>query len=260
MAKLFGILGDVHGPYEDFRALELAIDVFQDQDITNLIINGDFLDFYTLNAYGPKHPDVQESLETELFWGEETLDWIIKKLPGVKITFILGNHEFRLERFILDKCPMFYNLISLHKQLKLKEKGIEWVHYNERYQLGDSNCFVQHSPPSYSENSAATSLKKKIDQDHIWGCTHRPDSYFRTGASGNVYSSYCLGWLGDKGIMQKLQREMPQNKRVFAYTKNHETWGRSIALVGVDGMQHHVQHIIIKPDYTCMVGSDIYEG
>lgn len=257
---LYGVFSDLHGPYVDMRAVTLAVDVFADQGITHLIINGDFLDFYTLNAYGPKHPDVQENLETELQWGEDTLKWLKKKLPDTEIIFILGNHEHRLERFILDKCPMFYNLVSLHKQLRLKELGIKWVHYNERFQLGKSDLFIQHSPPSYSENAAATSLKKKIDQDHIWGCTHRPDSYFRTGASGKVYTSYCLGWFGDKGIINELQRAMPQNKRVFSYTKNHETWGRSFALVGVDGVGHHVQHIIMKPDYTCMVGSDIYEG
>lgn len=257
--QLFGIIGDIHLPYTDFRALELALDLFADIGITDLILNGDVADFYCVNAYGPKHVEVQQTIETEIDSVNEFLDKVQKKLPKAKITFIYGNHEFRLERFIMDKCPIFWNFLKLENHLRLEERGIDWVPYNERLQLGNSSLFVQHSPPSYSQNAAGTSLKKKIDEDHIWNCSHRTDMYCMTGSSGKVYTSYINGWFGSTGIMKKLQKEMPENRRVFAYTKNHESWNTSLCVAAVHKENHHVTQVLFK-DYTAMFGGVIYEG
>lgn len=257
--ELYGVIGDIHLPFEDRRALDLALDIFEDQGITHLILNGDVLDFYCLNSYGAKHPDVQATLEDEFYAGQEFLNNLRKRFVDVKITYIFGNHEYRLDRFVMENCPGFWNLLKLEKQLNLKELGINWVPYNERYQLGKANIYCQHSPPSYSENAAVTSFKKKLDVDHIWNCTHRTDRSVKTGSSGTTYTSYINGWFGSKGIIEDLQAKMPDNRRVFSFTKNHEVWNRSFCLVYVDGPKYHVNQIIMK-DYECMVGNTLYEG
>ena len=256
--SLFGVIQDVHGPWEDKKALSLAIYVFKEQGISHLILNGDIFDFYNINAHGPKDPYIQTSMEDEMEWGNDFFDMLAKELPGVKIIFLFGNHEDRLNRYIMKNCPAFTNIVRLEKYLRLDERGIEWYPYNERYRIEETDLFVQHSPPSYSENAASTSLKHKIDQDHIWGCTHRTDMSVRTGSSGKVYTSYMNGWFGSKTIIQQNQKEMPENKRVFKFTKNHERWNCSFSLVTTDGNKHHVQQIIIK-DYQCAVGNMIYE-
>ena len=66
------------------------------------------------------------------------------------------------------------------------------------------------------------------------------------------------GWFGGLEIIQKNQREMPENRRVFKYTKNHERWNCSFTLVSTDGNTHHVQQIVMK-DYQCAIGNEIYE-
>lgn len=257
---LWAVWGDIHGPFEDKRAVNLFLDVVEDLGISGMIINGDLLDFYALNSYGPKDPRVHQSLEDEFYWGQEFISDLRKRFPKLKIVFVFGNHEDRLDRFVMKNCKAFMNFLQLDKMLRLKEHNIEWIPYNERYQIGKTNLFVQHSPPSYSENAAATSMKKKIDQDHIWNCTHRPDSRICIGSSGKVYTSYINGWFGSKGIIKKLQTEMPGNRRVFKFTKNHESWARSFCLVSESGTQHHIQQVLIKEDYTCAIGENIYEG
>ena len=256
---LYGIIGDIHGPWNDERATNLAFDVMEDLGVNHIILNGDILDFYSINAYGPKHQDIQTKLEDEINWGKDFLTQLRVRFPKEEIIYIFGNHEYRLDKFIMANCPVFWNIIKLEKMLGLKDLKIKWVPYNEKYRIGKANLFAQHSPPSYAENAANTSFKKKFDVDHIWGCTHRSDRVVKTGSSGKVYTSYINGWFGDKGIITDLQARMPENRRVFQYTKNHEQWNSSFCIVSVDKKKYHVQQVIIK-DYTAVVGGNLYEG
>lgn len=252
--ELYAVFSDIHGPWCDTRKVNLFLDICQDVGVTTLIINGDFVDFYNIHAHGAKDPNIRTKLDDEFMWAEDMLSEIKKRIKGVKIVWVFGNHEFRLDRFVMANCPAFYNFLKLEKMLRLDEKGIEWLPYNEAYQIGPK-LKVQHSPPSYSDNAANTSMKKKIDESYIWGCTHRPDWVHRAGSSGAVYQGHCLGWFGSRGIIEQNQRDMPENRRVFSFTKNHETWGSSFILT--DG--HFIQHIVVE-DYKCMIGGDIYEG
>ena len=239
--------------------MNLALDVFEDVGVTHIVLAGDTLDMYNVNAHGPKHPAIHTTLEDEINAGREFVEYLVNRFPGVHIIWMAGNHFFRLERFIVDKVPSFYNLFRLEKMLRLEELGVEFIPYNERIQLGQAELFVQHSPPSYSNNAAAASMVKKIDQSHIYGCSHRPDWSLKIGSSGRQYYTHMLGWFGDKGIFHRLQKEMPENKKVFAFTKNHESWGRSFALASVHGKYHATQHVLID-NYTCSIGPDIYKG
>lgn len=163
----------------------------------------------------------------------------------------------------MEKCPWFWNKLKLEKQIDFEAIGVDLVPYNERFQIDKTDLFVQHSPPSYSENAPMTSLKMKMDQDHIWGCAHRTGMAVLTGSSGKTYTSYIGGWFGDRGVIKKRQMEMPENRRVFFFTKNHQRWNCSFHLVTTHKKIHHVQQIIIKKsgkDYTASVGQHIYVG
>jgi len=256
---LYAVISDIHGPWEDKRAVDLFVGVCVDLRVSHLIINGDLFDFYNLNSHGPKDPEIQTTLDDEYEWGLEFFQMLQDKLPWVKIIFIYGNHEDRLNRFVIKNCPAFTNRLKLENHLELDKRGIEYYLYNQRYRVEDTDLFVQHSPPSYSENAANTSLKKKIDQDHIWGCTHRTDRVVKTGSSGKVYESFMLGWFGDKKIIQHNQREMPEVNRVYKFTKNHETWNCSFCLVSAYKGQHDVQQVVVK-NYRCTIGSKVYQG
>ena len=254
---LYGVLGDVHLPWCDLRNLTLALEVMQDQGVQTLILNGDIGDFYAVNAHGPKHPDIKTTLDDEIYSIHQFLDRVQKMFP--EIIFVAGNHEYRLDRFVMANCPVFWNHLTIEKMLDLEKRNMVYIPYNERYQIGNAQVFAQHSPPSYSQNAATTSIMKKMDQDHIWGCTHRPDISFRKGSSGKIYTSVMNGWFGSTGVFNQMKRDMPENKRVFSFMKNHDQWGCSFSIVGVKDELHWIDHIVIK-DYSCIIGGNLYEG
>ena len=246
------VSNDWHIPLHDPRACQLVIDIAQDLNVEYFIINGDLTDFYLLNSHNPKDPEVKFTFEDEIAQTNEWLDKMQKALPNTKIHYIMGNHEYRLDRFVRDKCPVFWNLLSVKNELRLAQRNITWTPYNEACRIEGTDLFIQHSPPSYGENGARTGLLKKPSASWIWGCTHRMQQAHITDAQGIVRSSYFNGWLGSTTLTD-------QHKAVFKYTKNHENWQQGFSIVTVVGNDTFVNQYQIK-DNRVVIGSNVYEG
>lgn len=245
------VLGDIHGPWHCEDTLDLVLDVLDDIQIDRIILNGDVLDFYNVNSHGPKHPEIMTTLEDELVWGKEFLESLSKRFQGIEIIFVFGNHEDRLDRFIVDKCPKFWNFLKLEKFLELGKLKMKWHPYNSAIQIEKSNMWVQHSPPSYGVSGTRTSLLKKLDTSFIWNCTHRMQHSCLTGHTGHVYHAYFNGWLGST-------RATKEHQRVFSYAKGHENWQHCFSLVTVEsGKYAHVQQVPIV-NKSCVVDGTLY--
>lgn len=249
------VFSDVHLPYQDQRKLDLVLDIAQDildQDDV-ICINGDLLDFYWINLHSTvKHPDVRGSLDEEIDSGIEFLTNLRKRFPKNRIILKFGNHEYRLDRYIVQHSKVFWNMLKLENMLQLSEFNIKWTPYNLRTQVEKTNLYIQHSPPSYAKNPAQTSLEKKIDGNYIWGCTHRPSTAYRTSCNGVTYEAHTLGWLGSTN-------QTKSHEQVFSYVKNHEDWGSSFAVVDIIGKEFFIHHCLIK-NYKTTFGGIWYEG
>jgi len=258
------VFSDNHGPFNDPRLcgpnpidssndMGLVLDIGQELGVTHIFINGDLLDFYFLNQHSPTNCEIQADLCFELDWGKEFFTKLRKKFPKQKIIFQYGNHEDRLNRFIMKYCKPFWNILKLEYELGLERLDIEHYPYNNAYNVPNTDLFIQHSPPSYSQgNAARTSMIKKGSGSFIWGCTHRPDWFPLKTYTGETYEAHCLGWLGSTNLTD-------DHKNVFAYTKGHESWGNSFAIVDVYGSDYFIHHHLIK-NYKCSINGVLYEG
>jgi predicted phosphodiesterase len=252
MALRIGVINDIHIPCHDPRAVDLVLDIFEDMSLDEIILNGDILDVYLLNSHGPKHPDFQGTLEWEFEEGNKFLDKLQKKCPNTKIIFNAGNHEYRVDRFVINNCPSFYNLLTTEKMLKLETRGIDYYPYNTALRVGETSLYVQHSPPSYGENGARTSLIKKPGRSFLYGCTHRMQAAHINHSDNVVESVYFNGWLGSTDLT-------PMHRAVYQFIKNHNTWQHCFAVVTVDGPNHFVNQYQIK-DYKAVVDGFLYVG
>lgn len=93
------IINDIHLPYERSDVLEIITK--HSDEITTLVINGDFMDCESISSF----PKIQRmSLEQELVYAHKFLKKIRKILKdNQKIVITRGNHEERLYR---DICNM----------------------------------------------------------------------------------------------------------------------------------------------------------
>jgi len=246
-------LTDQHRPFHDPRAESLALDVAQDVGVDRIFINGDLIDNTNCSMHGPKHPEIVTTLEQEFESGIDFLTDLRKRFPTQEIIFNAGNHEYRLDRFIIQHAKPFWNMLTVQKQLQLEHFNVQYYPYNSEVQLEGSNVWCQHSPPSYAEAGPMTSLKKKLDRTYLWGCTHRLGASYLTTAGGNLVAGYFTGWLGSTTLTE-------QHKHVFSYTKGHENWQQGFAIITIiDGVEAHIQQIPII-NYRCVVDGSLYES
>jgi hypothetical protein len=245
------IINDLHAPFHDPQAVGTALDIIADAHVDRIVINGDLLDMYNVNSHGPAHPMTGTLLEDEIAFGRLWLAGLRKRFPKKEIVFLFGNHEDRLERFIIQHAKALFKLISLQNLLGLKDLDISYYPYNHRYRLEKTNVYIQHSPPSYGKNGAMTSLERDVDQTSIYGCSHRLQHVCKTSKSGVTYDCYYNGWLGST-------RLSAAHARVFHYAKGHENWQQCFALVTVeDGKRSFIEQIPIR-NGEALYGGFIY--
>ena len=245
------VINDLHLPWHDPKAVEIVLDVAKQEQVDEIILNGDVCDMYGASRYPASSLNMQTTLEDELNAVKEFLIGLREMFPSQKVMFIMGNHEARLDKFIIEKCPELWNLFTLKVFCDFEKLKIDHIPYNSAYQVGKSNLFVQHSPPSYGENGARTSLLKKVDRSFIYGCTHRQQHATITGGSNKVYHCWFNGWLGSVDLTE-------EHKTVFSYAKNNSNWQQCFILIDlINEVDYHVKQVSIT-DSRCVVNNILY--
>jgi UDP-2,3-diacylglucosamine pyrophosphatase LpxH len=191
------ILPDAHAPYHHKKGLANALEVGKSIGCHELYILGDFLDFYFANMHGPKHPLTICMAKEEIELGNAVLDEIDALFPNIKKTYIEGNHEYRLERFLIARASELFGITDWVRLLNL-DKRPNWhvVPYgvHQRTRVLNTDLWARHEPKSMS--SAKANLNKALTS-YVHGHTHRAETYKRNTDDGRLLISACPGWLGD---------------------------------------------------------------
>lgn len=101
----YGVISDLHIPYHNLPAIELAINQFLKKGIKNLLINGDGIDAHHLSHWerDPKKRKFKD--EADLLRG------FLKDMSKYfSVTYKLGNHCERFEKFLMQKAPELYGM------------------------------------------------------------------------------------------------------------------------------------------------------
>lgn len=245
----------MHHPFNCSKSWALFLNIISDIEPDEIIINGDFEDFFAVNMYGPKHPDIVHTLETEIASVNLALDQIQESSPKSKIIYGFGNHAVRLERFVLDKVPLFYNFFNLKDMYMLEQRAIESFAYQDIWRVGKTELRLMHSPPSYGEVGSRTSLLKKPNSSWIFSCTHRVQMSSITDTNGKVHRCWFNGHMASTN-------ETQEHKRVFSYAKGHENWQKCFGFGFHDGeFFDYQQSLILESEgkTAAMVFGNYYE-
>jgi hypothetical protein len=245
---------DCHIPWHDKKAYEVMLlvakDLYEAGELSEINIMGDFLDFYgfSLHPKGPSDVDVEQTLKDEVYWGIKKLQELRANFPKAKINFIEGNHEYRLMRYIVDKCPELYDFFTLPELLKFDQLDIKYHPYCKAQLVSclGTDYYLRHKPYSAGENCAGGTMKKKF-RSLGFGHTHRTQTYAATDALGKVLECRSLGWLGD--------RTAP----IFEYV-DHDHWTQGFEIVtALNKNEWFAEYVSIKQGKAVWRGF-IYEG
>jgi hypothetical protein len=191
------ILADVHIPFHDPQALEVALEYGEKRKPTCILLNGDLGDHYATSKFvqNPKQRDFPEEVKSTVFF----LAGLRKRFPKARIVYKLGNHEERFTLYMRMKCsellgiPQFefksvYNLDSLEIELVDKKRPIR---------LGPLNVIHGHeysfaiSNPVNPARGFYMRAKAHILGSHL----HRTSQHSEGNVEGKVISAWSTGCL-----------------------------------------------------------------
>jgi predicted phosphodiesterase len=247
MIKRALIIPDCHIPYEDKRAYDLMLKVAIDIDPDEIVILGDYADFYAVNSHGKDAELGVSTLMDEVYEVILRLKELNKLFPKAKKVYIEGNHEYRLARYINARCPDLYGAVDIQSILELSALGYEYVPYgpDQKYPVLGSKLLARHEPLAGGKHVAQNTVEKAM-HSVIFGHTHRIQEAQVVTIDGDNYRGISSGWLGDK------------NSPVFGYVKGHHQWAHAFSCLTVleDGTWfNNLTHII---DYKCIYDGYLY--
>jgi len=103
------VIGDLHYPFHDRKAISIAIQYGIDCEADSIILNGDVHDCFSMSTFR-KEDSVKLSNEIKMMW--KFLDMLRIHFPKKRIYYKIGNHEERLVKYISDKAPELLDLFN----------------------------------------------------------------------------------------------------------------------------------------------------
>jgi predicted phosphodiesterase len=184
--KITAVMNDIHIPYHDQRALAIALEYLRDIEPDTIILNGDIVDFYSVSRF-QKDPMRIDTLQSELDETRAFLTLLRREHPRATIIYTKGNHEDRLERFLIDRASALMSLrcLSLDDLLGLSENKVKFV--DTSVQVGKLE--VTHG--TLARNIPGSSVRGHFERTHasvLIGHVHRLNvQQFR-----NLYGTHTL--------------------------------------------------------------------
>jgi predicted phosphodiesterase len=170
-------MSDLHIPYHDPHAVELAVRIISVWQPDRIIINGDGVDFYAVSSFD-KNPDQMRDggLQREItILGEFLAEVNRAKRADAVVDYLPGNHEDRLRRYLCRHSELFgLRVLELPVLLELDHYGVNY--YPDEIALAGGGLIVKHG--SIVRKAGGMSALAELEAEKyavstITGHTHR---------------------------------------------------------------------------------------
>lgn len=197
----FIIISDIHFPYEDRFAINAMFKFLKKHPVDEVILNGDIIDMYDCSSFD-KDPERINGLQKELNKAYKFFEGLRAILPKAKLHFIKGNHEYRLQRYLM-KHPELNSLEALKLPNLLKLDKYNIVYHEKEYKLGNLKIVHGDVIRKFSAYTAHAEMDKH-DCSGISGHSHRLGCFYK-----QTPSRY-LGWF-ESGCLCDINPEYVDN-------------------------------------------------
>ena len=133
-------------PYHDESVLQIALDIFNSCEFDYLIWGGDVLDCNEWSTHYIKRPEFRQTTQPALNTAATWIASFIHAKPEIEHIVLAGNHDNRIEDYIISNLDEIYRLtpgdmqsveplMSISNLLGLKRMG---ARYEESFSVGDT--------------------------------------------------------------------------------------------------------------------------
>lgn len=106
---VIAVASDLHVPFQDDKAVDAFVGYCKEVQPDIIVINGDLVDMYMLSKFAKGEG---RNPMSEIEEARDILCKIREACPSSHIYYVIGNHEQRLEKTILNKAPELASLIE----------------------------------------------------------------------------------------------------------------------------------------------------
>jgi len=190
------LLSDIHLPYHDVEALECALE--HGSDATNIILNGDTVDFYATSRWDtdPNHRDLAGELQAS----RQFLMHLRERFPDANIYFKIGNHEERWEKFLWRKAPEICGVPDFKLEQLLRFEDLEIQEIGGRQLTKAGGLWVIHGHEffnTFDPVNFARTLQVKTGVCTIAGHKHKTSQHSVKSMDGDTVACWSVGCLCD---------------------------------------------------------------
>lgn len=233
-------------PFEDKRAFELSLRAYDSiKNEKKGVIIGDFGDCYSVSFHS-RDPKRKMHLADEIGAVNERLDQI-QSFAGSHVTFLEGNHEDRLRRYVWDKAPELDGLTTIRGAYNLDKRGWQHVPYREYVRIGRVG-YVHDLDRSgvYATRQTLMDFGGNI----VFGHSHRGGIAYQGEIKGVSHFGMNVGWLGDLTQVDYKHR-----------AKAERDWQLGFGIVDyTDDLQYAWATFIPIVDYHCSLRGTLLRG
>jgi len=219
------VLGDCHFPWVNLGALSAVyLYIESHPEITDVVQIGDLYDLFSWAKFPRSHlvikPD--EEIARGRKMAEEMWAKIRELLPAAKRWRIIGNHDIRPLKRVLEVAPELEVFVELRK----------WFEFEGVATLHDPKEWLEIGPVSFTHGHltklGAHSLK--YQRNVVCGHSHRGGVFFYHARQGEVLWELNCGYLGDANARPLLYREKRQEDWTLGFGVIDEWGPRFISL------------------------------
>ena len=191
------ILSDLHIPFHDVGALEVALEWGFERKPTLILLNGDIADHYAISRW--ENDPRQRDFPGEVLAVKHFLSGLRKAFPEARILYRLGNHEERYERFLKFKAPELLGIPNFEwaNVFALDEYGVELIDQKKPLSLGSLGTLHGHeySFPISNPVNPARGLFLRAKVHAICGHFHQTSSHSEKNMRQSVVTTWSTGCL-----------------------------------------------------------------
>ena len=239
------IVPDAHAPYHDQRAWRLMLRVGKAIRTKVIVCIGDLADFYSVSSH-EKSPDRANRFEWEIGEANAALD-DLDALGATEKHFIAGNHENRLDRYLMT-APELFGVVSVPKLMNLRERGWTYTPYKRDKKIG--KIHYTHDVGTAGRYSVFKALGL-YQHSNVTGHSHRMVYVVENNALGDCPKvSASFGWLGDVNQIDYMHMATARSAWPLGF--------------GVGYLDPKTGYTYLVPvpilDYTCCVNGKLFTG
>jgi metallophosphoesterase superfamily enzyme len=216
------VVPDVHVPFHDRRAWDLALRVIDGVKPDCVVSLGDLGDFYATNAHGKSYGREQRFAQ-ELAAVQAAVRELVSASGRARRIWLQGNHEENLERYVAKNAPQLEDLVPHGPDLLKIPPKDTWIPYRSSVQIGKTTYVHGLS----AGQGAALKNLACAGENVVTGHTHRAGLAWGGTTNGDRHFSMECGWLGDREQITYMQQIQMRN------------WAQGLGLVQMDNKTGH---------------------